>query len=70
MFYDQESKFTIGDLIRLPVGFCSFYDISDVAVIVGKKERSDQIEFDWEVLVDGQRLLLGRQAESDMYLLV
>ena len=54
----------VGDLIELSIGTKNALDLQcDHGLLLSKLPRSDDLEYDWQVLVDGQIIELGRQVE-------
>lgn len=54
-----------GDLIKLPKGTVSHWKLkTNLGVLVAKIPRSDTLEYDWKVFIDGRYLELGRQIEN------
>ena len=54
----------VGDLIELARGTKEALGLqSDHGLLLKKLPRSDDLEYDWQVLVDGRIVELGRQVE-------
>ena len=54
-----------GDLIKLPKGTVNHWKLkTDLGVLIAKLPRSDILEYDWKVFIDGRYLELGRQIEN------
>jgi hypothetical protein len=54
-----------GDLIKLPQGSRTHWGLpTGVALLIEKLPRTDILEYDWQVLVDGRYINLGRQIEQ------
>ena len=54
----------VGDLIELARGTKEAFGLqSDHGLLLKKLPRSDDLEYDWQVLVDGRIVELGRQVE-------
>jgi|TARA_R110000823_G_C15881775_1_gene495132 hypothetical protein len=59
------AKVKVGDLVRLPYGICSYWQLqSQIALLIEKMPRNDRLEYDWKVFVDGKYIELGRQIEQ------
>ena len=55
----------VGDVIKLPKGCSNHWGLpTGIAVLVEKIPRTDNLEYDWSVLVDGRLINLGRQIEQ------
>ena len=55
----------VGDLVKLPPGARDVWGLpTGVALLVEKMPRSDRLEYDWRVFVDGRSIELGRQIEQ------
>jgi len=55
----------VGDLIKLQSGTRDHWQLpTGVALLVEKLPRTDELEYDWRVLVDGRYIELGRQIEQ------
>jgi hypothetical protein len=55
----------IGDVIKLPKGCSNHWGLpTGIAILVAKTPRTDYLEYDWSVFVDGRFIGLGRQIED------
>ena len=55
----------VGDIINLPRGCRQHWQLpTGIALLVRKLPRTDRLEYDWELLVDGRIVELGRQIEQ------
>jgi hypothetical protein len=55
----------VGDVIKLPKGCSNHWGLpTGLAVLVEKIPRTDNLEYDWNVFVDGRLINLGRQIEQ------
>ena len=55
----------VGDVIKLPKGCSSHWGLpTGIAILVAKTPRTDYLEYDWTVFVDGRFIGLGRQIEQ------
>jgi len=55
----------VGDVIKLPKGCSDHWGLpTGIALLVGKTPRTDYLEYDWTVFVDGRFIGLGRQIED------
>ena len=55
----------VGDVVRLPKGCSNHWGLpTGIAILVEKTPRTDYLEYDWSVLVDGRLIGLGRQIEQ------
>ena len=53
-----------GDLIELSIGTKNALGVQcDHGLLLKKLPRDDDLEYDWQVLIDGQIVELGRQVE-------
>ena len=60
----------VGDVIKLPKGCSNHWGLlTDIAILVAKIPRTDYLEYDWIVFVDGRFIGLGRQIEQSAELL-
>ena len=54
----------VGDLIEISIGTKDLLGLKcDHGLLLKKLPRSDDLEYDWQVLVDGRIVELGRQVE-------
>jgi len=55
----------VGDVVKLPRGCSNHWGLpTGLAVLVEKIPRTDNLEYDWNVFVDGRLINLGRQIEQ------
>ena len=55
----------VGDVVKLPKGCSKHWGLpTGIAVLVEKLPRVDELEYDWNVFVDGRLINLGRQIEQ------
>ena len=55
----------VGDVVKLPKGCSNHWGLpTGIAVLVEKTPRTDNLEYDWNVFVDGRLINLGRQIEQ------
>ena len=55
----------VGDVIKLQPGTVKHWNLeTDVAMLLEKLPRSDNLEYDWLVMADGRFMELGRQIEQ------
>ena len=55
----------VGDVVKLPKGCSNHWALpTGIAVLVEKIPRTDNLEYDWNVFVDGRLINLGRQIEQ------
>jgi hypothetical protein len=55
----------VGDVVKLPKGCSNHWGLpTGIAILVEKTPRTDYLEYDWSVLVDGRLIGLGRQIEQ------
>jgi len=60
----------VGDVIKLPKGCSNHWGLpSGIAILVEKTPRTDNLEYDWTVFVDGRLIGLGRQIEDSAEML-
>jgi len=60
----------VGDIINLPPGCCKHWGLpTGIALLIRKLPRADWLEYDWELLVDGRIIPLGRQIEQSSEIL-
>ena len=60
----------VGDVIKLPKGCSNHWGLpTGLAVLVEKIPRTDNLEYDWNVFVDGRLINLGRQIEQSAEIL-
>lgn len=59
------TQLKVGDLIQLPKGTRSHWGLpTGIALLAEKLPRNDRLEYDWQVIVDGRCIELGRQLEQ------
>jgi hypothetical protein len=55
----------VGDVVKLPKGCSNHWGLpTGIAVLIEKLPRTDNLEYDWSVFVDGRLIGLGRQIEQ------
>jgi len=55
----------VGDAIKLQSGTVKHWGLkTEVAILLEKLPRSDGLEYDWLVAIDGRCIELGRQLEQ------
>jgi hypothetical protein len=60
----------VGDVVKLPKGCSNHWGLpTGIAVLVEKTPRTDNLEYDWNVFVDGRLINLGRQIEQSAEIL-
>ena len=60
----------VGDVIKLPRGCSNHWGLpTGIAILVEKTPRTDYLEYDWSVFVDGRLIGLGRQIEDSAEML-
>ena len=60
----------VGDVVKLPRGCSNHWGLpTGIAVLVEKIPRTDNLEYDWNVFVDGRLINLGRQIEQSAEIL-
>ena len=60
----------VGDVVKLPRGCSNHWGLpTGLAVLVEKIPRTDNLEYDWNVFVDGRLINLGRQIEQSAEIL-
>ena len=60
----------VGDVIKLPKGCSNHWGLpTGIAILVAKTPRTDYLEYDWTVFVDGRLIGLGRQIEDSAEML-
>ena len=55
----------VGDLVKLPEGCRRHWGLANgVAILLERLPRTDELEYDWLVSVEGRTIELGRQIEQ------
>jgi hypothetical protein len=54
----------VGDVVKLPKGCSNHWGLPTGIAVLEKTSRTDNLEYDWNVFVDGRLINLGRQIEQ------